>query len=66
MTNDPQRVNREDGKIIKKVTESTSSERNCDVDITVEIHAHKSDGFDEGTEHILSEKSKALSLGIMT
>ena len=60
MTLDPQRVNREMGLIVEEVIERLTSILGCEVDISVEIHASLTEGFDEATIRTVSENSRTL------
>lgn len=57
---DPQRVHKDMGLIVEEVIERLTSQLGCDVEITLEIHAKKPDGFDESTVRTISENSRTL------
>jgi hypothetical protein len=57
---DAQRVNREIGVIVEEVIQRLTSQVGCDVEIILEIHASKPDGFDESTVRTISENSRTL------
>ncbi len=57
---DPQRVNKDMGLIVEEVVERLTSLVGCDVEISVEINAHLTEGFDEGTIRTISENSRTL------
>jgi len=57
---DPQRVNKDMGVIVEEVIERLTSQLGCDVEITLEVHADKKDGFDESTVRTISENSRTL------
>ena len=57
---DPQRVNKDMGVIVEEVIERLTSQLGCEVEITVEVHAEKKDGFDESTVRTISENSRTL------
>ncbi len=57
---DPQRVNRELGMIVEEVIQRLTSLTGCDVEITLEIHANRPEGFDEATIRTISENSRTL------
>jgi len=57
---DPQRVNKDMGLIVEEVIERLTSLVGCEVEITVEINAHLSEGFDESTIRTVSENSRTL------
>lgn len=56
----PQRVNREMGLIVEEVIERLTSLVGCEVEITLEISARLSEGFDEATIRTVSENSRTL------
>lgn len=60
VTIDPQRVNKDVGVIVEEVIERLTSQLSCDVEITLEVHAEKEDGFDESTVRTISENSRTL------
>ncbi|MBN2393309.1 MAG: ATP-binding protein, partial [Anaerolineae bacterium] len=57
---DAQRVNKDMGLIVEEVIQRLTSQVGCEVEITVEIHARKPDGFDESTVRTISENSRTL------
>ncbi|MBN1429503.1 MAG: ATP-binding protein, partial [Anaerolineae bacterium] len=57
---DPQRVNKDMGLIVEEVVERLTSLVGCEVNITVEIDARLSEGFDESTIRTVSENSSTL------
>jgi len=60
VTIDHQRVNKDVGVIVEEVIERLTSQLSCDVEITLEVHAEKKDGFDESTVRTISENSRTL------
>jgi len=57
---DPQRVNREMGIIVEEVLQRLTSLTGTDVEITLEISAHRADGFDDATIRTINENSRTL------
>jgi predicted AAA+ superfamily ATPase len=57
---DPQRVNKDMAIIVEEVVERLTSQVGCDVEISLEIHGRKEDGFDESTQRTISENSRTL------
>jgi len=57
---DPQRVNREMGFIVEEVIQRLTSLTGTDVEITLEISAHRSEGFDDATIRTINENSRTL------
>jgi len=57
---DPQRVNKDMGLIVEEVIERLTSQVGCEVEITLEINAKRSEGFDESTIRTISENSRTL------
>jgi len=57
---DPQRANKDVGLIVEEVIERLTSQIGCEVEITLEISAKRSEGFDESTIRTLSENSRTL------
>ncbi len=57
---DPQRVNKDMGLIVEEVIERLTSQIGCEVEITLEINANWSEGFDESTIRTISENSRTL------
>ena len=57
---DAQRVNREMGLIVEEVIQRLTSQVGSDVNITLEIRAHRAQGFDESTVRTVSENSRTL------
>jgi len=57
---DPQRVNKDTGLIVEEVIERLTSQIGCEVEITLEINANRSEGFDESTVRTISENSRTL------
>ena len=57
---DAQRVNKDMSLIVEEVIERLTSLVGCDVGITVEINAHRAEGFDEATVRTISENSNTL------
>ncbi|MCB9423196.1 MAG: ATP-binding protein [Ardenticatenaceae bacterium] len=57
---DPQRVNKDMGLIVEEVIERLTGLVGCDVEISLEINAKVSEGFDEATIRTVSENSRTL------
>lgn len=57
---DPQRVNREVGTIVEEIIERLTSLVGTEVEVTLEIHASRPEGFDEATIRTISENSHTL------
>ena len=57
---DPQRVNKDMGVIVEEVIERLTSQVGCEVEITLEISARRSGGFDESTVRTIGENSRTL------
>jgi len=57
---DPQRGNREMGRIVDEVIQRLTSLTGCDVEIHLEISARRPEGFDEATVRTISENSRTL------
>ncbi len=57
---DAQRVNKDIGLIVEEVMERLTSQVGCEVEITLEISAKRSEGFDESTVRTISENSRTL------
>jgi hypothetical protein len=57
---DPQRANKDMGLIVEEVIERLTSQIGCEVEITLEISAKRSEGFDESTIRTISENSRTL------
>jgi hypothetical protein len=56
----PQRVHEDIGSVVEEVVERLTSQIGCQVEITVEIDAKRSEGFEEGTVRTISENSRTL------
>ena len=56
----PTRVTSDVGMIVDEVLQHLTSLTGCEVDITVEISAHRRDGFDPNTMRTVSENSRTL------
>jgi len=57
---DPQRVHKDMGLIVEEVIQRLTSQLGCEVEITLEIQARKSDGFEESMVRTVSENSRTL------
>ncbi len=57
---DPQRVNREMGMIVEEIIQRLTSLTGTDVEITLEISANRSSGFDDATVRTINENSRTL------
>src|SRR5690606_17314813 len=57
---DPQRVNREMGIIVEEIIQRLTSLTGTDVEITLEISAERSAGFDDTTVRTINENSRTL------
>lgn len=57
---DPQRVNREMATIVEEIIQRLTSLTGTDVEITVEISAERSSGFDDATVRTINENSRTL------
>lgn len=57
---DPQRVNREMGIIVEEVIQRLTSLTGTEVEITLEISAFRSEGFDDATIRTINENSRTL------
>jgi hypothetical protein len=57
---DPQRVNREMATIVEEIIQRLTSLTGTDVEITLEISAERSSGFDDATMRTISENSRTL------
>ncbi|MCC6801844.1 MAG: DUF499 domain-containing protein [Anaerolineae bacterium] len=59
---DPQRANKEMALIVEEIIQRLTSLTGTDVDVTLEISAHRPDGFDDATVRTISENSQTLKL----
>lgn len=57
---DAQRVNRETGLIVEEIIQRLTSLTGTDVEITLEITANRSSGFDDATVRTINENSRTL------
>jgi predicted AAA+ superfamily ATPase len=57
---DARRVNKDVGLIVEEIIERLTSQIGCEVEITVEINARRSEGFDESTVRTINENSRTL------
>lgn len=57
---DAQRINKDIGLIVEEVIERLTSQVGCEVEVTLEIHAKRPEGFDEGTVRTINENSRTL------
>ena len=57
---DAQRVNKDIGLIVEEVIERLTSQVGCEVEISLEIHARRPEGFDESTVRTINENSRTL------
>ena len=57
---DPQRVNKDMALIVEEVVERLTGLVGCEVEISVEINAKRSEGFEESTIRTVSENSRTL------
>jgi len=57
---DAQRINKNIGLIVEEVIERLTSQVGCEVEVTLEIHAKRPEGFDEGIVRTISENSRTL------
>jgi len=57
---DPQRVNKDIAVIVEEVIERLTSQRECNVEITLEINASMDKGFDEAARRTINENSRTL------
>jgi predicted AAA+ superfamily ATPase len=57
---DPQRVNREMATIVEEIIQRLTSLTGTQVDITLEISAERSSGFDDATVRTINENSRTL------
>ncbi len=57
---DPQRANKDMGVVVDEVIQRLTSLTGCEVDIHLEISAHRAEGFDEATVRTISENSRTL------
>ena len=53
-------MNKDMGLIVEEVIERLTSQIGCEVEITLEINANRSEGFDESTIRTISENSRTL------
>lgn len=60
VTLDPQRANREMATIVEEIIQRLTSLTGTDVQITLEISAERSSGFDDATIRTISENSRTL------
>lgn len=60
MSIDPHRTNREVGMIVDEIIQRLTGLTGTAVKITLEISAHREDGFDEATQRTISENSRTL------
>jgi hypothetical protein len=57
---DPQRVNKEMATIVEEIIQRLTSLTGTDVEITLEISAERSSGFDDSTVRTINENSRTL------
>jgi hypothetical protein len=57
---DAQRIHKDIGVIVEEVIERLTSQVGCEVEVTLEIHAKRPEGFDEGIVRTISENSRTL------
>ena len=57
---DPQRINREMATIVEEIIQRLTSLTGTQVDITLEISAERSSGFDDATVRTINENSRTL------
>jgi len=57
---DPKRVNREMGMIVEEIVQRLTSLTGTDVEITLEISANRTSGFDDATVRTINENSRTL------
>ena len=57
---DPKRVHKDMGLIVEEVIERLTSQLGCNVELSLEIKAKLTDGFDESTVRTISENSRTL------
>jgi hypothetical protein len=57
---DAQRINREMGVIVEEVIQRLTSLTGCDVELHLEVRAHRAEGFDEATIRTINENSRTL------
>ena len=57
---DPQRANKDMALIVEEIIQRLTSLTGTEVDITVEISAHRPEGFDDATVRTVSENSRTL------
>jgi hypothetical protein len=60
VTIDAQRVHKDMDVIVEEVVQRLTSQLGCEVSISLEIEARKTEGFDEGTVRTISENSRTL------
>lgn len=57
---DPRRVNKEVGTIVQEIIERLASQPGTEVEITLEINARRTLGFDDATVNTVKENSRTL------
>jgi len=53
-------VNKDAGLMVEEIIERLTSQVGCEVEITLEINARRSEGFDESTIRSISENRRTL------
>ena len=57
---DPQRANKDMALIVEEIIQRLTSLTGTEVEVTVEISAHRPEGFDDATVRTISENSRTL------